>query len=83
MPNIYPTRCKLMKLTITVKTNAKQQGVKKQPDGSFQVSVKSPPRQGLANEEVVEVLADFFSLPKRSLRIKHGLTGKRKIIEIT
>lgn len=80
---IFPVKQnRIMKISITVKTNAKRPGVEKQPDGSYRVAVKSPPTQGKANEEVIEILAKHFSLPKRSLRIKHGRTGKRKIMEI-
>ena len=58
-----------MILSITVKPNAKREGVEKRPDGSYRVAVHAPPVEGKANEAVVEMLADYFSVPKSSVRI--------------
>lgn len=71
-----------MRFSITVKANARQSGVTKCADGSYRVSVKAPPVNGRANEEVVTVLAEYFSVPKSSVRIVSGASGKRKWVEI-
>ena len=71
-----------MKISITVKPNAKQEKVEPMPDGSYRVSVKAPPVEGKANEAVVAALAHYFSVPKSSVEITGGLRGKRKRVEI-
>lgn len=71
-----------MKLTITVKTNAKRTAVEKLPDGSYRVAVNAPPVEGKANAAVVRVLSNYFSVPQSAIRIVKGMRGKRKIIEI-
>ena len=71
-----------MKITILVKANAKKQAVIKQEDGTYLLSVKSPPIEGRANEEVVELLAKHFNQPKRNVTILKGAHGKHKIVEI-
>lgn len=71
-----------MKLSITVKTNARKAGVEKRPDGSYHVCVNAPPVEGKANKEVIEILAEYFSLPKRSIQIIRGRAGKKKLIEV-
>jgi uncharacterized protein len=71
-----------MKLQITVKPNSRKPGVEKLPDGSYRVAVNAPPREGRANEEVIEALADFFGVRKSCVRIVLGSSGKKKVVEI-
>ncbi|MDO8527675.1 MAG: DUF167 domain-containing protein [Deltaproteobacteria bacterium] len=71
-----------MKISITVKPNAKNPGVEKRPDGSYKVSVKSPPTEGKANAEVIKVLAEYFRVPKSDIEIVRGASGKKKWVEI-
>ena len=46
------------------------------------VSVHAPPREGKANKALIELLANYFSVPKASVKIIRGQTGRRKLIEI-
>ena len=71
-----------MKLQIAVKPNARRAGVEKLADGTYRVSVNAPPREGRANEAVIEALADFFGVPKSSIRIVMGVSGRKKVVEI-
>ncbi len=66
----------------TVKPHAKRQEVKQTGDGSYAVSVRAVAREGKANDALVEVLADYFSVPKSSIKIIHGQSGRRKLVEI-
>ena len=70
------------KILVVVKPQAKRAEVKKISDGEYAVSVHAPAREGKANQEVIELLADYFRLPKSSIRIVRGETGKRKLIEL-
>ena len=71
-----------MKLKIVVRPNAKKNEVIKAPDGTLIIRVTVPPIEGRANEKVVEVVADYFNKPRRSISIVSGFKGKYKIIEI-
>lgn len=71
-----------MKITITVKTNTKQDKVEEISAGEFRVHVKAPPREGRANEAVIGALADHFGVPKSRIAIVGGFKSKRKIISI-
>lgn len=71
-----------MILSITVKTNARKTEVVNQADGSYKVSVNAPPIEGRANEAILEVLAEHFSVPKLRIHILRGERGKKKVIEI-
>lgn len=71
-----------MKIQVVIKPSARKTEVKKLADGSYRVAVKAPPIEGRANAALIEALADHFDRPKTSLKIVHGLKGKKKIIEL-
>jgi len=70
-----------MRINLLVKPNSRKEGVEKMPDGSFRVSVRAPAHEGLANEAVIALLADYFKSQKSKIQIVRGLRGKKKIIE--
>lgn len=45
---------------------------------AVKVRVKSAPVDGRANKEIIEVVADAFSLPKSRVAFKSGETSKTK-----
>lgn len=71
-----------MKVSIKVKTNAKENTVQEGPEGELRVLVKAPPQEGRANEAVVEVLAAHFKVPKNRVVIVSGFSSKRKVVRI-
>lgn len=55
------------------------------PDGGgdrLRVAVTAPPVDGAANAAVVEALAEAFGVPRRSVSIVRGETGRRKTVRI-
>lgn len=71
-----------MRLRVVVKPNARKNAVEVREDGSLFVHVSAPPREGRANQKVVELLAEHFRKPKRDIAIVSGTRGKQKIVEI-
>jgi uncharacterized protein len=71
-----------MKLRIRVKPNSRQEGITEEEDGSLLVRVHAPPIEGRANERVIELLAEHLHLPKRSIRIAAGGSGRTKLVEV-
>jgi uncharacterized protein (TIGR00251 family) len=65
-----------------VKSNARKNEVQRLEDKRFLVTVTAPPVEGKANEKVVELLAEYFHVPKRSVIILKGVTSKEKIVKI-
>ncbi len=65
-----------------VKPQSKSEGVAKIDETHYVVQVKAPPVEGKANEAVVRVLSDYFTVPKSHVRILKGNHGKQKIVEI-
>jgi len=72
-----------MRLTVRVTPMAKQRRLEQAADGTWRAMVPEPPEDGRANEAVIELLAEHFDVPKRSLRIVRGHTGRQKVIEIS
>jgi len=70
------------RIWVTVKPRAKKEEVRKTDDGQYMVSVHAPPQKGKANKALIELLANYFSVPKSSVRIIRGQTGRKKLIEI-
>jgi len=71
-----------MKVSVRVKPNCRQPGIEAAEDGSLTVRLKSPPVDGKANQELVEVLAQWFSVPKRCVVLRHGQSSRLKVVEI-
>lgn len=71
-----------MKITVTVSTRSRRPGIEERADGSYLIRVSAPPREGRANEEVVDIIAAHFHVPKSHLRLLRGAGSKRKIIDI-
>ena len=71
-----------IKLTISVKPNARHAKIEKRSATEYVVWVRAPAREGQANDAVVTLLAKHFAVPKSSLRIVRGEKTRRKIVEI-
>lgn len=69
-------------LRVKVKPNSKQQSIEEEADGSFKISLKSPPVDGKANQELINLLAKKFNVKKSEITIKSGLSSKNKLIEL-
>jgi uncharacterized protein (TIGR00251 family) len=46
------------------------------------INIKSEPKHGKANKELIKKTSDFFGVREDSIRIVSGLTSRKKIIEI-
>jgi uncharacterized protein (TIGR00251 family) len=70
-----------MKIKVRVMPNSGREGVEKQGE-EYIVRVKAPPQEGKANEAVLKLIASHLKVPRSSVKIVSGLTGRHKIIEI-
>jgi uncharacterized protein len=71
-----------MKIKVKVMPNSIREEVTKQ-GGEYIVRVKAHPHEGKANEAVIKLIAVHLKVPKSTVRIVTGMTGRNKIIEIT
>jgi len=69
-------------IQVTVKPNARRAGVEKLADGTYRVAVHAPPHEGRANAAMIQLLADYFSVPKSTIEIVRGETGRKKWVRL-
>jgi len=70
-----------MKIQVKVKPNSKTEELGREGD-SFILKVKEPAREGKANQAVIKLLAEHFSVPKSQVRILSGFKSRNKVIEV-
>lgn len=51
-------------------------------DGALRIRLQAPPVDGLANEALVDFLADRLGVPRRMVRIVSGTSSRTKTVEI-
>jgi hypothetical protein len=71
-----------MKITVKVKTSAKEDRVEKTGENAYRVLVKAKPVEGKANDAVTRALAEHFGVPKSRVALVVGQTSKQKVFEI-
>ena len=70
-----------MKREVHIKPKSKRPGVVEK-DGILEVSVSSAPVDGKANEEMLELLSDYFEVAKSAIEIIGGHKSHKKLIEL-
>lgn len=69
--------------TITIRVALKSSRARVTEEGGvIKVHVTRPPEDGKANEQVVELLADYFKVKKYQVAIVQGLTSRTKTVQI-
>ncbi len=67
---------------MTVKPNAKKAEIVELGANRYRACVREPARDGKANRALIDLLAAHFRLPKRSIKIVHGQSGRQKVVDI-
>jgi len=70
-----------MKIFVRVKPNMKEEMVEREGN-VLTVHVKEPAKGNRANRAMVELLSEYFKVPKSRISILTGIKSKKKIIEI-
>jgi uncharacterized protein len=71
-----------IRLNIQVMPNARKSEVVGVFDGQLKIRLQAQPIDGKANDALIRYLSDALHVPKSAVRITHGHTGKRKMIQI-
>ena len=69
-----------VRIAVRVKPRSRQSLVLGVREGVLEIAVAAPPAEGEANRELVAVIARHFGLPKTSVSILAGASGRRKWI---
>lgn len=68
-----------MKITVSVKPNAKKSALEKVSANEFKAHIKSPPEKGKANEELTKLLAREFKVLRKNIEIKTKTARKKQV----
>lgn len=71
-----------MKISVSVKPNSRVEKVEQAEDGHYLVRVNAPPTEGKANERVIELLSEYFKVPKSRIELASGGKSKKKVFKI-
>jgi uncharacterized protein len=71
-----------MILRIKVKPNARESSLVQEADGTWLARLKSPPVDGKANAELIELVAAHFGRRKSEVLIKSGASGRMKVLTV-
>ncbi len=72
-----------MLLTVHVQPNAKKAEIVKWLDeDTVKIKISAPAVDGKANAALVDLLADYYDIPRSSVQIVRGLTARMKQVEI-
>jgi uncharacterized protein (TIGR00251 family) len=73
-------------ITVKVTPNAKENSIKEETDlfGNviYKIKTTAKPKDGEANEVVIEIISKHFKIAKRDVKIIKGLSGRVKVVEI-
>ena len=79
----YDAAARRLSLTLHVQPNAKKSAVMGLHGDALKVKVAAPAVDNKANAALIDFLSEMLAVPKSSITIRHGTTGRRKFIEIT
>ncbi|MES2300255.1 MAG: DUF167 domain-containing protein [Pseudomonadota bacterium] len=71
-----------VRLAVQIQPNAKKTEVIGVLDDALKLKLHAQPIEGKANDALVRYLADILSVPRSAVTITHGLSNKRKLIEV-
>ena len=69
-------------IQVKVKHHARVRALEEIVSGQWVARLKSPPVDGRANAELIELIAEHFGCPKSAVSIKSGAFGRVKLVRI-
>ena len=69
-------------LKVVAQAGAKKESIVKKSEDHFTISVKEKAERNLANDKIIELLAEYFKVPKGKVRIVNGHRHPHKLIFI-
>lgn len=69
-------------IEVKVRPNAATSVLQQDATGAWVAQLRSPPSDGKANAELIELVSRYFGCPRSCVTIKRGATGRRKLLRI-
>jgi uncharacterized protein YggU (UPF0235/DUF167 family) len=71
-----------VRITVRARPRAKNSRVLRVEGPTVEVARAAPPVDGAANDELLIVLADVLSVPRRALALVMGSSSRTKVVEV-
>lgn len=72
-----------MRIYVKVSPRSSRNEITKISEGEYKAKLTAAPVDNKANDMLIKVLAEYFDLPKSSLKIIGGKTTRIKLVEIS
>ena len=79
----YDTAARRATISVHVQPGARKSGIAGLHGDALKVKVAAPAAENKANAELVAFLSEALGVAKSSITIRHGATGRRKVVEVT
>ena len=79
----YDAASRRLLLTVRVQPGARRDEIAGLYGNALKIKVAAPAVDNKANEALVEFLGETLGVPRSAIAIRHGATGRRKVLEIT
>jgi uncharacterized protein len=79
----YDAAARRHTLTLHVQPNARKDEITGLHGGALKVKIAAPASDNRANAALIAFLSETFGIPKSAIAIRHGATGRRKVVEVT
>lgn len=72
-----------MRIYVKVSPRSSRNEITKISEGEYKAKLTAAPVDNKANDMLIKILAEYFDLPKSSLKIIGGKTTRIKLVEIS
>jgi uncharacterized protein (TIGR00251 family) len=69
-------------IQVKARPNSRTSALRQQDDGTWRADLRSPPVDGKANAELIELVAKHFGCRKACVTIRSGASGRMKLVRI-
>lgn len=69
-------------LSVLVKPRSHASSLEQRPDGTWLARLRSPPVDGKANAELIELFAAHFGCAKSAVTIRSGAASRMKLVTV-
>lgn len=67
-------------LSLYIQPGASKSEISGEHGGKLKLKIKAPPRDGEANEAIIEFLSEFFEISKRQVHLISGEASRHKVV---
>jgi uncharacterized protein (TIGR00251 family) len=72
-----------VRISLRIQPGAPKNAVAGLVNGVWKICIAAPPVEGKANRELIEYLSDVLNVPKSSIAIVRGETGRDKVVVVS